>query len=97
VREQGQDGANHHGLHNGTESLIIINTETLCELAKNPTCLVPLECPISFEHVLEYPLASDNIGTAGAQNQVTSAVGHEGGILFLHSRPPMRISEGSLN
>jgi hypothetical protein len=98
VREsKGQDGANCCGLHNGAESLIIINVGTLCEPTKNPAGLLTLECPISLEVVLEDPLAGDNIGATGAQNQVPSAVGHESGILFLHSCLPLRISEGGPN
>jgi hypothetical protein len=81
-------------LHNEAKSLIIINAKMLCEPAKNPTGLVPLKCPISLELVFKYPLVSDNIGATGAQNQVPSVVGHEGDILFLHSRPTMRIDEG---
>jgi hypothetical protein len=59
--------------------------------------LVSLECPADLELVFEDPLTGDNIGTAGSQNQVPSVIGHEGGILFLHSRPPMRIDEGGPN
>jgi hypothetical protein len=63
---KGQDGANCHGLHNGAESLIIINIGTLCEPMKNPAELLTLECPVSLEVVLEDPLAGDNIGATGA-------------------------------
>jgi hypothetical protein len=83
--------------HNRAESLIIIDTETLHEPAKNPSGLVPLECLIGLELVLEDPLAGDKTGATGARNQVPSVVGHKSGILFLHSRPSMMISEGSPN
>jgi hypothetical protein len=75
-------------LHNGPESLIIIDTGTLREPAKNPADLVPLECPTGLELVLEYSLANDNISAAGVRNQVPSVIGH--------SHPPMRIGEGGL-
>jgi hypothetical protein len=88
---------NCHRLHNGAEALIIIDVGTLCEPAKNPSGLVPLRCSVGLELVLEDPLVSDNIGAAGAQNQVPSVVGHESGILFLHSCLPMRIGEGGPN
>jgi hypothetical protein len=52
------------GLHNGAESLIIINTGTLHEPTKNPVDLVSLECPIDLELMLEYSLADDNICAA---------------------------------
>jgi hypothetical protein len=93
----GYDCVNHHGLHNGAESPIVIDVRTLREPVKNLAGLVSLECPISLEFVLEYPVVGDNIDAAVAQNQVPSAVGHEGGVLFLHSRPLMRIGEGGLN
>jgi hypothetical protein len=44
--------------------------------------LIPLECPISIELVLEDPLVGDNIDAVGARNQVTSVIGHESGVLF---------------
>jgi hypothetical protein len=88
---------NYCGLHNGAESLIIIDAGMLREPVKNQASLVPLECPISLELVLEYPLTGDNIGATGEWNQVPSAVGHESGVLFLHSRPPMRIGECGMN
>jgi hypothetical protein len=88
---------NCHSLHNGAESLIIIDAGTLHEPAKNPAGLVPLEYPIGLELVLEDPLIGDNIGVAGARNQVPSVVGHESGVLFLHSCLPMRIGEGGPN
>jgi hypothetical protein len=56
---------NYCGLHNGAESLIIIDAGMLREPAKNQANLVPLECPIGLELVLEYPFAGDNIGAAG--------------------------------
>jgi hypothetical protein len=61
---KGRDGANYRRLHNGAESLIIIDTETLCEPVKN----IPIKCLVSLELVLEDPLAGDNIGAIGAQN-----------------------------
>jgi hypothetical protein len=69
----------------------------LREPTKNPSSLVPLECPIGLELVLEDSLASDSIGFAEARNQVPSVIGNESGILFLHSHPSMRIDEGGLN
>jgi hypothetical protein len=76
---------------------MIIEVGTLRELTKNSVGPVPFECPIGLELVLEYPLVGDNIDTTRARNQVSSVVGHEGGIFFLHSRPPIRIGEGGLN
>jgi hypothetical protein len=96
-KSKGHDDVNYHGLHNGAESLVIIDIETLREPAKNPMGLVPLECPVGFELVLEDPLAYDNIGVTGVRNQVPSVVGHESSVFFLHSRPPMRIGEGGPN
>jgi hypothetical protein len=49
---------------------------------KNLVGLVPLKCPVGLELVFGYSLAGDNIGAAGARNQVPSAVGHEGDILL---------------
>jgi hypothetical protein len=94
---KGQDGANCHELHNGAESLIIINVGMLHEHVKTLASFVPLECPIDLELVLEDPLVGDNISATGVQNQVPIVVGHESGTLFLHSRPPMRKGEGEPN
>jgi hypothetical protein len=91
------DGANCSRLHNRVESLILINAWTLLEPVKNPTGLVPLECPIGLELVFEDPLVDDNICATGAWNQVPSTIGLEDGILFLCSRPLMRISKGGPN
>jgi hypothetical protein len=88
---------NCHEIHNEAESLIIIDAGTLHEPSKNPAGLVPLECPVGLELVLEYPLIGDNIGIVGAQNQVPSVIGHESSVLFLHSHPPMKIDEGCPN
>jgi hypothetical protein len=88
---------NYCRLHNGAKNLIIIDIEMLCEPTENPAGLVPLECPVGLELVLEDSLAGDNIGAAGAQNEVPSFVGHESIILFLHSLLPMRIGEGGSN
>jgi hypothetical protein len=94
---KGQDNVNYHGLHNRAKGLIVIDAEMMREPVKNASSLAPLECPIGLELVLEDPLVRDNIGATGARNQVTSVVGHESGILFLHSHPPMRIGEGGPN
>jgi hypothetical protein len=88
---------NVHGHHNLAKSLIIIDVRMLCEPTKNLASLVPPECLVGLEHVFEDPLVDDNISTTRARNQVPSAIGHEGGVLFLHSHPPMRINEGSSN
>jgi hypothetical protein len=63
-----QDGENSHMLHNGVESLIIIDAGTLHEPVKNSTGLVPLECPVGLELMIKNSLAGDNIGAAGSQN-----------------------------
>jgi hypothetical protein len=83
--------------HNGVESLIIINVKTLHKPVKSPADLVPLKSPVSLKIVSEDPLVDDNIGVMGMWNQVPSFVGHEGGVLFLHSLPPMKIGEGGWN
>jgi hypothetical protein len=69
-----QDGENSHMLHNGVESLIIIDAGTLHEPVKNSTGLVPLECPVGLELVFEDPLASDNIGVAGGHKTKSQSV-----------------------
>jgi hypothetical protein len=53
-------------LHNRAKSLIIFDVGTLCEPVKNPSGLVPLECPVGLELVLQDPLAGDNIVAVGA-------------------------------
>jgi hypothetical protein len=80
---KGQDGANRCGLHNRAESVIIIDAGAMCEPAKNPLGHVPLECPVSLELVLEYPLIGDNIGIVGAWNQFPSVVWYGGDVLFI--------------
>jgi hypothetical protein len=87
----------YRGLHNGAKSLIITDVTMLREPVKNLASFVPLECPVGLELVLEYPLISDNIGSARVQNQVPSTVGHERDVLLLHSHPPMRIGKGGPN
>jgi hypothetical protein len=54
----------YHGHHKGAKSLITIDAGMLREPMKNPSGLVPLECPIGLELVLEDPLAGDNIHSA---------------------------------
>jgi hypothetical protein len=51
-------------LHNGAESLIIVNAGTLSEATKNPTRFVALERAICLELVFEHPLACNHIGSA---------------------------------
>jgi hypothetical protein len=49
-------------LDNWAESLIVVDTGTLGEAAKNPTSLVPFKGVVRVEHVLEDPFASDEVG-----------------------------------
>jgi hypothetical protein len=82
-----QDDTGRRGLHNGDESLIIIDTGMLREPTKNPPGLVPLECPIGLKLVLKIHLPVTTLAPWG----------HESSVLFLHCRPLMWISEGGLN
>jgi hypothetical protein len=82
-----QDGTDCRGLHNGDESLIIIDTGMLREPTKNPAGLVPLECPVGLELVLKIHLPVTTLAPWG----------HASSVLFLHCRPPMWISEGGPN
>jgi len=79
-------------LHNGTESLIIVDAGTLSESSKNPTCFVALKRTISLELVFEHPFACNHVGSRWTVNEIPSVVGKKCREL-LHSRAPIGIGK----
>jgi hypothetical protein len=80
--------------HNRAESLIVVHLGALSEASKNPASLVAVESPIREELVCEDPLAGDDVGATGPGNKFTCPIAHQGPILLLHSRAPVRIGKG---
>jgi hypothetical protein len=84
---------NRSWLHHRTERLKEIHTWALGETPKNPTCLVPLECPVCIELVLENPFARHHVGMMWSRHEIPSVVLQKGSMLFLHGGAPTRVSE----
>lgn len=66
----------------------------LGESAMNPTCLVSLKGPISFEFVFEHPFSCHHIGPRRSR-KVPHVIGQQSKELSLHSSSPIWIGEGS--
>jgi hypothetical protein len=75
----------------------VVDTEPLGEDAKNPTSLVPLQCTIGVELVLEDPLAGDDVGVNRTRDKISNIVGDQSSIFFLHDTVPGRVSEGGMD
>jgi hypothetical protein len=74
------DGQGEHGVDHGrhdyrAECLIVVDTGSLGEAAKNPTSLVPFLGDIRIEFVLENPLVGDDVGANGAMDKIPGVVG----------------------
>jgi hypothetical protein len=82
-------------LDNRTEGLVEIHAWALGEATKDPARLVPLQGSISIELVLEYLLASDDVGARRARNKIPSLVRQQSVVLGFHSSLPIGISEGA--
>jgi hypothetical protein len=91
----GEHRAHDGWFHNRAESLIVIDSGALSETPKDPTSLVPIEGPVSTEHVREDPFASDDVGALRSCNKVPGPITHQGPVLILHSRASIGIGEGS--
>jgi hypothetical protein len=86
-----------HGgrFHNRAESLIVVDFGALSETPKDPVSLVVIEGPVNVELVREDPFVGDDVGALRSWNKVPCPITHQGPVLILHSRTPIRISEGS--
>lgn len=72
-----------------------LTTGALREAADDPSCLAPFQRAISVQLVLEEPLPGDGIGMRRSGHERPGAVGLKGVVLRLHSRKPLRITDGS--
>jgi hypothetical protein len=91
---QGENCANHSWLHYRTERLKEIHTWALGEAPKNPACLVPLQCPVCMELVLENPLACHHVGMRW-WHELPGVVLQKSTMLVLHGGTPTLVSEAT--
>jgi hypothetical protein len=63
--DQSQHGADGGGLHDGAESLIVVQVGVLGESSEDPMSLVPVQRTIRLKLMLEDPLVSHHIGPKG--------------------------------
>jgi hypothetical protein len=86
VPGEGESENNPNGgeLDDGPEGLIVVNSGTLGEAPKDPTCLVAIEGAIQDQLVAKNPLVSDHIGSWWTRHQVPGLVGQQGHVP-LHS------------
>jgi hypothetical protein len=92
---QGENCANCSWLHHRIERLREIHTWALGEAPKNPACLVPLQCPVCMELVLENLLARHHVGMRWSRHQLPSVVLQKSSMLFLHGGMPTRVNEAT--
>jgi hypothetical protein len=59
--------------------------------------LVPFQCIIRVELVLEDPLTGDNVGANMMRNKIPSVVGDQSSIFFLHGMAQAWVGEGGVN
>lgn len=90
---QAEDGADCGRLDDGAEDLVEVDAVELGEAAKDPASLVPIQTAVGLELVVEDPLASDDIGTVWAGDQVPCTVGLQRGELFLLGGPPIGVGQ----
>jgi hypothetical protein len=83
---QRKDGADRDRLDHWAEGLIVVDAESLGEVAKNLASLIPFQRAVRIELVLENPLASDDVGANGARDKIPDVVGDQGNKFFLSWR-----------
>jgi len=88
-----EDGPDCSRLHNQAEAFILIDAKTLCESAKDPACLVAIQGAICLELVTKDPFADDDVGTGRMRNKFPGVVAEQSGVLILHGRSPVKISQ----
>jgi hypothetical protein len=76
------------------KGLIVVDTGSLGEAAKDLASLVPFQRAVEVELVFENPFAGDDIGANGARDKISGVVGDQNNKLFLHGMAPVRIDEG---
>jgi hypothetical protein len=72
---------NHSWLYHWTECLRKIHTWALGESSKNPTRLVPLQCPVGIELVFEDPFACHHVGMRWSRHEIPSVILQKGSAL----------------
>ena len=58
----------------GAECLIIVNTRSLCEPAKDPASFVSVQRTIRMELMFEYPFSSNHICLSTSRDEIPSVV-----------------------
>jgi hypothetical protein len=91
---QGEHGADRGRLEHWDEGLIIVDTGSLGEAAKNPASLVSVQVVIGIELVLENPLTDDDVGANRMRDKILGVVDDQGSKLFFHGATPVQIGEG---
>jgi hypothetical protein len=57
--------------------------------------LIPFQGAIGVELLLEDPFVGDDVGANRTRDKISSVVGDQNIIFFLHGTAPRRVSEGS--
>jgi hypothetical protein len=91
----GEHRVNGDRFHNRAESLIVVDSEALSEIPKDPASLVAIKATVSAELVREDPLAGDDVGALRPGNNLSGPIAHQGPVLILHSCTPIGIDECS--
>jgi hypothetical protein len=94
VRRLGKAPCGRCQLDNRVESLIVVDAGPLGEATKNPASLVPFQCTVGVELVLEDSLAGDDVGANRTRDNIPCAVGDQSSIFFLHGTTPGRVDKG---
>jgi hypothetical protein len=84
-------------LDNRVESLIVLDVGALGEAVKDPPSLVPFQGAIGVELVLEDPFVDDDIGANRMRDKISSVIGDESSIFFLHGMTPRQVGEGGVD
>ena len=91
--DEGQDGANGGGLHDGRERLSKVDARALGVAPDDPACFVALERAICSELVLVHPFAGDDTHAGRTVDQRPGVVALQGFELRLHGGYPVSVAQ----
>jgi hypothetical protein len=90
---QGEHGVVHCRLDHQAEGLIVVDTGSLGEAAKDPSSLL-FQRVVRAELLLKKPFVSGEVGANGARDKVPGVVVDQGSKFFFHGTVPVRIDKG---
>jgi hypothetical protein len=97
----GGSNSEHHAddgqFENRAESLIVVDTMTLCEPPKVLANLVTVKSSVRERLVGKTPFVGEDVGAMRPENKILGLIAQKGPVLFLHCRMPIRIGKRGVN